>query len=108
MMERRRLLAFGPALLAAAGLFSLASPAEAQLAIYLNAPPPPPPHYARPMPPPRNGYVWAPGHYRSDGRRPVWTEGNWMRERRGHRYSEPRWEQDGERWRYQRGTWQRG
>ena len=104
MSTRRGLLAALPALAAAA--LALPATAEAQ-SVTLDFGPPPPPPRARPVPPPRRGYVWQPGHYRWNGRRHVWVEGQWMRERRGRHYRNPEWvERDG-RWGYYPGRWER-
>ena len=104
MSTRRGLLAALPALAAAA--LALPATAEAQ-SVTLDFGPPPPPPRARPVPPPRRGYVWAPGHYRWNGRRHVWVEGQWIRDRRGRHYRNPEWvERDG-RWGYYPGRWER-
>lgn len=104
MSTRRGLLATIPALALAAT--TLPKAAEAQ-GVTLSFGPPPPPVYARPVPPPRRGYVWAPGHWRWNGYRHVWVEGTWLRDRRGYHYSEPRWAENDGRWRYHPGVWQR-
>jgi hypothetical protein len=31
-------------------------------------------------PPPREGYIWSPGHWEWNGRRHVWKEGHWVRD----------------------------
>jgi len=60
------------------------------------------------VPPPRAGYVWAPGYWRWQGRRHVWVEGHWLRERRGYHWVPDRWDDRGEgRWHYERGHWDR-
>jgi hypothetical protein len=65
---------------------------------------PPPPRY-EPVPPPRPGYVWAPGHYEWDGHHHVWNRGNWMRERPGYAYRAPEWREHDGRWEYHSGRW---
>jgi|SRR5450830_59625 len=69
--------------------------------------PPPPPRYER-MPPPRRGFVWAPGYWAWDGYRHVWVQGHWERVRRGyHHYAPPGWRQDRDGWRFNQGGWER-
>lgn len=63
MTTRRALFAALAPLGAAAAGLALPTTAEAQ-SVTLNFGPPPPPPYARPMPPPRRGHIWAEGHYR--------------------------------------------
>ena len=69
---------------------------------------PPPPRYEI-VPPPRIGYVWAPGYWRWDpyARRHVWIVGRWMPARRGYYYRPPRWEHYGPGWRFHDGYWGR-
>jgi hypothetical protein len=58
------------------------------------------------VPTPRDGFVWAPGHYEWRHGQYVWLRGHWMRDRQGYAYNEPRWVQRpngewvfiGERW----------
>ncbi len=68
--------------------------------------PPPPVRYER-MPPPRRGYVWAPGYWAWDGYRHVWVGGHWERMRRGRHYVPPGWYQEPGGWRFNRGGWGR-
>lgn len=53
---------------------------------------PPQPRFER-VPPPRAGYVWAPGYWVWSPRmhRHVWVGGRWMRVRPGYRYVPARW-----------------
>ena len=67
---------------------------------------PPPPRFER-VPPPRRGFVWAPGHYEWRGGRHVWVGGYWVRARPGYAYRAPAWRQDGGRWVYSAGRWDR-
>jgi hypothetical protein len=68
----------------------------------------PPPLREEVVPPPRRGYVWAPGYWNWQGRRHVWHGGTWVRARPGYVYRSPTWvERDG-RWEYRQGAWARG
>jgi WXXGXW repeat (2 copies) len=58
-------------------------------------------------PPPRPGFVYAPGYWRWNGRAHVWHEGYWVRERRGYHYVPDAWVARGPHYRYQRGHWER-
>jgi hypothetical protein len=68
---------------------------------------PPPPRYER-VPPPRSGYVWAPGYWDWRGNRHIWIDGNWVGARPGYVYSQPRWIEHGGRWQRQESRWERG
>ncbi|HWU75348.1 MAG TPA: hypothetical protein VN043_02495 [Rhodanobacter sp.] len=69
---------------------------------------PPAPRYER-APPPRHGYVWAPGYWRWSGRahRHVWVGGHWEHNHPGHHYHPAHWVQRGHHWRFQDGYWGR-
>lgn len=67
---------------------------------------PPPPVYET-VPPPRVGYVWAPGYWNWNGHRHVWHRGYWMHERRGYVWAPHHWEHRGDRWYMQGGHWER-
>jgi hypothetical protein len=69
---------------------------------------PPPPRFER-APPPRMGYVWAPGYWRwsRPANRHVWASGRWVRARAGHRYRAARWDHVGRGWRFHQGYWGR-
>ena len=88
---------------------ALLSPVAAQINIIVGSPPPPMRYEA--VPAPRSGYLWAPGHYRWDGRQHVWNGGAWVQQRAGYRYVPDRWERFSdngqERWRYQASRWDR-
>ncbi|HKA45950.1 MAG TPA: hypothetical protein VKF40_28430 [Burkholderiales bacterium] len=99
------------ALIAAGTLGTAAAPltsaAASNVEVYVNTAPPSP-RYER-VPAPRDGYVWAPGHWRwSDNRyRYVWVGGHWERTRPGYSYRAPHWvERDG-RWHYRPAQWDR-
>jgi hypothetical protein len=67
---------------------------------------PPPPRYER-VPPPRRGYVWAPGYWNWDGGRYAWFGGHWYPARPGYIYRPPVWRPYGHGWRIERETWHR-
>lgn len=99
------------ALLAALGIASAgavyAPTATAGVAvdIGINVAPPAPRYEV--VPPPRAGYVWAPGYWRWEGQRHVWVGGNWMPARRGYVYHQARWEHAHDGWRMHEGYWGR-
>lgn len=68
--------------------------------------PPPVPIYEA-VPPPRVGYIWAPGYWGWEGHRHVWMPGVWQADRPGYVYAPGRWEQRGDRWHFEPGRWNR-
>jgi len=68
----------------------------------------PPPLIVETVPPPRAGYIWAPGYWNWNGHRHDWHRGYWVRERPGYTWMPHRWEQRGDRWYFNGGYWQRG
>jgi hypothetical protein len=69
---------------------------------------PPAPIYEA-VPAPREGYVWAPGHYLWENGRYVWRGGEWMASRPGYSWQAARWERrDDGSWYLVGGTWVRG
>ena len=93
-------LSIGAASLLSVGTLAVPTAAQAQPVTIQVAPPPP---RSERVPPPRRGYVWAPGHYEWRGGRHVWVRGYWVRARPGYAYRPPEWRQDGDRWQYNRG-----
>lgn len=89
----------------AVGLLAAPLAAQAQVSIGV-AIRPPAPRYER-APPPRPGYVWAPGHWNYSGGHYVWGGGTWMRARPGYRWAGGTWVQHGPRWHYVPGHWVR-
>src|SRR5260370_41104342 len=67
----------------------------------------PPPLRIETMPPPRVGFVWAPGYWEWRGREHVWVAGRWVGERRGYRWGPDRWGRSGGRWAHWRSDWER-
>lgn len=104
-MLKKTLLAASIAMTLAAG-FTL--PASAQVSGAINIRIAPPPLRDEVVPPPRRGYVWAPGYWNWEGRRHVWHGGSWIRARPGYVYSAPTWVEHDGRWQMRRGAWARG
>jgi hypothetical protein len=67
---------------------------------------PPPPH-AENMGHPRDGYVWAPGHWEWTGRAYHWVSGSWLVEHGRARWIADQWEPAGTQWRFVPGHWER-
>ena len=99
---RTLLLAAG---VAAGALGGLALPGVAQAAAYVSVQIGPPPMRAEVVPPPRAGWVWAPGHYEWRSNAHFWVPGVWVRERPGYMYVPPRWSSRGDRWEYYPSRW---
>lgn len=100
-MQRKSLLAAA----FAAALMGFGA-AHAQYNAIVSMAPPPPRHEI--VPAPREGWIWAPGHYEYRGEDYVWVQGHWLRERVGYEYREPRWVQraDGS-WIFVGNNWER-
>src|SRR5215467_13031408 len=74
------------------GLFAMAvlsTPAFAGVNINIDIAPPP--ARVEVVPPPRPGYVWAPGYWAWEGRQHVWREGRWIVVRPGYYWVPERW-----------------
>lgn len=80
--------------------------AMAQVSVNVNIGTAPPPLRYERMPPPRNGYVWAPGYWNWNGYQHVWAQGHWVRARPGYVYHRPEWRQDHGRWYLHNERWQ--
>jgi len=98
-------------LLVAAALAAAALPAAAQVSVNINVPgliqvAPPAPRY-EPMPGPRAGQVWVPGHWQWNERAYVWRTGYWQAARPDHAYAPGRWVQADGGWRWREGDWRR-
>lgn len=87
------------------GAMALPMTASADVGVYLTVPPPP--VRVERVPPPRAGYIWAPGYWDVRGHHHVWRSGHWERERHGYAYSPPNWVEHEGRWELQRGRWDR-
>jgi hypothetical protein len=57
--------------------------------------------------PPRDGYIWAPGHWEWNGHFWAWTSGSYIFDRRPAQWIPDRWEQTETQWRYLPGHWDR-
>jgi hypothetical protein len=87
------------------GAMTLPTAVQAQSGVWIQTAPPPP--RAERVPPPRRGYVWAPGHHEWRGGRHVWVRGEYVRARPGYAYRAPEWRERDGRWEYNRGRWDR-
>ena len=67
------------------------SPASAGADIDIAIAPPAPKIIV--APPPRVGFVWAPGYWRWDGGQHVWVDGRWMRERHNFHWVPEHWDE---------------
>jgi WXXGXW repeat (2 copies) len=73
--------------------------------IYANDAPPPPKQQR--MPHPRDGMIWAPGHWEWSSQAYYWFDGTWLVERRKRHWVPARWERTGNRWHFLPGHWER-
>lgn len=92
---------------AAAAAATYAPPASAQVYVTTRVGIAPPPVRYERRPPPRAGYVWAPGYWRWNGRGHVWAGGYWVRGRPGHVYRPAYWNHGRDGWRFRNGYWSR-
>lgn len=88
-------------------LGALAVPGVAQAGVVISIDVAPPPPRVEVVPPPRVGYVWAPGHWEWVGGRHAWIEGAWLPARPGYVYHGPEWRQRHGHWVYYEGRWGR-
>jgi hypothetical protein len=101
-MRKGRLLL--GALLLTSGL-ALPALSQAGVAVDIDLAPPAP--QVEVVPPPRPGYVWAPGYWNWEGGRHVWVGGHWMGERPGYHWAPDHWEHRGPHYHYEPGHWER-
>ena len=92
--------------LAATMLIGSVAPAFAGVGIDINIAPPAP--RVVEVPPPRPGFVWAPGYYRWDGHQHVWVDGHFMRERRGSHWVPEHWDERHGHYHFEPGHWEHG
>jgi len=86
---------------------AIVSPAAAQATLSVGVTigvPPPVPMYEV-VPPPRVGFVWAPGYWYWDGGRHLWTPGRWIAERPGFHWVPDRWARVEGGWHHEYGHW---
>ncbi|MYM37765.1 YXWGXW repeat-containing protein [Duganella qianjiadongensis] len=81
------------------------TPAQAQTEVSIVVSNAPPPLRFESLPPPRSGYVWAPGYWRWNGHRYIWRTGHWEVLRQGYQYQTPVWHEYREGWRFEPGGW---
>ena len=85
---------------------ALTAPAVAQIDLNVIIGTPPPPVIVEPMPPPRVGFIWAPGFWAWDGRHHIWQGGHWEAQHVGGFYAQPSWVQAPGGWRFVPGHWE--
>jgi hypothetical protein len=108
-VQRGAAMVLRPLMLAV--FFALASatgaPAAAKANVDIVVNVAPPPLRVEAEPPPRVGYVWAPGHWEWRHGHHVWVRGHWIRARQGLDFEPAHWiERDG-RWVYVPAHWVR-
>jgi hypothetical protein len=94
-----------PALAAGAMFVGSVGPAYAAVVDIEVAPPAP---RVVAVPPPRAGFVWAPGYYRWDGHQHVWVDGRWLRERHGMHWVPEHWDERHGHYHFEPGHWVHG
>jgi hypothetical protein len=87
----------------AGAIYAPTATAGVSVAVGINVAPPAPQYEV--VPPPRAGYVWAPGYWRWEGHRHVWVGGTWIASRPGYVYHPTRWEHAHDGWRMHEGYW---
>jgi hypothetical protein len=103
--------ALSRAIFSAAMIAAVSTPLPIQAAmsfdVQLNFAPPPVQY--EPVPNPRAGYLWSPGHWEWNGGayKHVWIPGNWERARAGYAYQAPRWVERNGRWQFENRRWDR-
>jgi hypothetical protein len=103
MKASRKALLLG--LCMAASAVTVPTIASAGVAIDIDIAPPP--LRVETVPPPRVGFVWAPGYWDYRGHDHVWVKGRWVGERHGYHWVADRWEQRGPHWHHEPGHWER-
>ena len=93
-------------LLAGASLLAAASAAQARVDVSVVIGVPPPVAVIEAAPPPRVGYVYAPGYWGWNGERHVWIRGRTIIERPGYTWVADRWEPAGGSYRFVPGYWE--
>ena len=83
------------------------APAHAQVNIGVVVGVAPPVAIVEPPPPPRVGFVWAPGFWQWDGRTYGWQAGHWEAEQEGESYIASQWVEAPGGWRFVPAHWRR-
>lgn len=104
-MSARNVVIMGA--LIAGGVVALPAVSHAQVSLNISIGVPPPPPRVEVVPPPRVGYVWAPGYWRWEGKHHVWVGGRWVRARPGEIWVAERWVQEGRHWHMEPGHWEK-
>jgi hypothetical protein len=82
-----------------------ASPTIVSAGVAIDIDVAPPPVRIETVPPPRVGYIWAPGYWSWSYHEHVWVGGRYIVERRGYHWVPDRWEQRGPHWHHVEGYW---
>ncbi|MEJ0008648.1 MAG: YXWGXW repeat-containing protein [Steroidobacteraceae bacterium] len=107
MTRSKRSLSVLAAVALTLGALTGVHPSTAQAAIGIDIDVAPPAPRVIVAPPPRAGFVWAPGYWRWNGHSHVWRDGYWVRERRGYHWVPDNWASNGGHYHYARGHWER-
>ena len=89
-----------------AGSLALPALGEARVNVDINIGPPVMRVETAP-PPPRAGYLWAPGYWNWAGNRHVWVAGRYIAPHHGFVWVPDHWVQHGPRYRFVPGHWRR-
>jgi hypothetical protein len=102
-----RRLAFTAMLALTLGTMAGMRPTSARAGVVVDVDVAPPEPRVIVAPPPRVGFVWAPGYWFWNGHAHVWHDGYWVHERAGYHWVADRWVARGPHYHYQRGHWER-
>jgi WXXGXW repeat (2 copies) len=89
------------------GAFAGVHPTTARAGVAVDIDIAPPAPRVIVAPPPRVGFVWAPGYWFWNGHAHVWHDGYWVHERPGYHWVADSWVARGPHYHYQRGHWER-
>ncbi len=104
-MNGKRLTSLFATAATAVAAFALATPAHAQVGVYIGAPPPPLRYEARPAIP-GPGYIWSDGYYEPWQGRYRWHAGYWQRPPyQGAYWVHPHYDHYDRGWGYHEGYW---
>jgi WXXGXW repeat (2 copies) len=106
-MSKTKTLILGAML--ALGSWTLPASAVVNFSIGIDVAPPP--RQVEVIPPPRAGFVWAPGYWAWQGNRHTWVAGRWIESRPGYYWIPERWEEHaeerGHHWHFEPGHWEK-